>query len=136
MTLLAEARAAGVRVGARGDQLVVRGPKTAEPLALRLLDHKPEVMAALSGGHPEIRWRVEAMRPRVPLTGPIPPMYARRLPSVPEGSCLSCGDRLTPGTRYCCEPCVLAAWAVLSERRADAPRGPFVIDSAPLKDVR
>ena len=66
----------------------------------------------------EIAWRAEAMRPRVPPAGPIPSMYARRLPSpMPEGYCLSCGEPITPGNRYNCEPCVRAAWQVLREVR-------------------
>ena len=66
----------------------------------------------------EIAWRAEAMRPRVPPTGPIPPMYARCLPSpVPDDRCLSCGEPITPGNKYHCEPCVRAAWLVLREVR-------------------
>ena len=50
ITLLREAQAAGLSVRVDGDKLVVRGPKTAEAVALRLLAHKPEVMAALHLG--------------------------------------------------------------------------------------
>jgi hypothetical protein len=49
LTLLEEARGAGLRVAAEGDRLVIRGPKTAEPVARRLLAHKAEVLAALAG---------------------------------------------------------------------------------------
>jgi hypothetical protein len=49
LTLLEEARGAGLRVAAEGNRLVIRGPKTAEPLARRLLAHKAEVLAALAG---------------------------------------------------------------------------------------
>jgi hypothetical protein len=48
LTLLAEARAAGLKVKAEGTRLVVRGPREAEPVAKRLLAHKAEVMAALA----------------------------------------------------------------------------------------
>lgn len=47
MSLLREARAAGLLVMVHGDQLVVRGPRRAEAVAQRLLDHKAEIVAAL-----------------------------------------------------------------------------------------
>jgi hypothetical protein len=47
LNLLREARAAGLTVTVQGDKLVIRGPRRAEPVALRLLKHKPAVMAAL-----------------------------------------------------------------------------------------
>ena len=47
LTLLRCARDAGLAVAAQGDKLVIRGPKRSEPVALLLLEHKPEVMAAL-----------------------------------------------------------------------------------------
>ena len=87
---------------------------TAERRA-ELVAHKPELLALLTGEDPEVRWRVEAMRPRVPSTGVIPPMYARRVSRIPADGCLSCGELLTPGKKYNCEPCVRAAWQVLRE---------------------
>jgi hypothetical protein len=47
MSLLAEARAAGLTVRAERGKLIVRGPKTLEPLALRVLEQKGAVMQAL-----------------------------------------------------------------------------------------
>ena len=47
LTLLAEARAAGLTVEADGPRLVVRGPKRAATVARRLLDQKRAVMEAL-----------------------------------------------------------------------------------------
>lgn len=47
LTLLVEARRAGLEVRAEGDRLVVRGPRRLEPLARRLLEHKAEVLAVL-----------------------------------------------------------------------------------------
>ena len=47
LTLLDEAHAAGLSVRSEGERLMVRGPKQAEPIALRLLDAKPDVMAVL-----------------------------------------------------------------------------------------
>lgn len=48
LTLLQRAQEAGLAVQAKGDKLVIRGPKRAEPVALLLLDHKPDVLAVLS----------------------------------------------------------------------------------------
>jgi hypothetical protein len=47
LILLRRAQDAGLAVAAEGDKLVIRGPKRAEPVALLLLEYKPEVMAAL-----------------------------------------------------------------------------------------
>lgn len=47
-TLLAEAQAAGLKVKAEGNKLVIRGPKVAEPLALKLIEHKVEVLRLLA----------------------------------------------------------------------------------------
>jgi hypothetical protein len=52
LTLLRRARDAGLAVVAAGDKLVIRGPKRAEPVARLLIDHKPEVMAALVPAEP------------------------------------------------------------------------------------
>jgi hypothetical protein len=46
--LLRHAREAGLRVETEGDKLVIRGPRNAEPVARLLIEHKPEVMAALA----------------------------------------------------------------------------------------
>jgi hypothetical protein len=48
LTLLRRARDAGLAVAAEGDKLVIRGPKRAEPVARLLIEHKPEVLFALS----------------------------------------------------------------------------------------
>jgi hypothetical protein len=116
--LLAELRAAGVELKADGDRILVRPAGALTPeLRASIQRLKPVVLALLAGHDAEVAWRVEAMRPRVPATGPIPPMYARRLRSVEDGACLSCGEPLTPGNKYHCEPCVHAAWQVLREAR-------------------
>jgi ribosomal protein L40E len=47
LTLLEEARHAGLRLRADGEQLVVEGPKSAAPIVERIRLRKPEVMAAL-----------------------------------------------------------------------------------------
>jgi|SRR5258707_8328138 hypothetical protein len=48
MTLLGEARAAGLDVQARGNRLVIRGPRRAESIARRLLAQKTLVLEALA----------------------------------------------------------------------------------------
>jgi hypothetical protein len=47
ITLLQDAQAAGLEVQADGDRLVIRGPKTADPIARRLLRFKALVLAAI-----------------------------------------------------------------------------------------
>jgi hypothetical protein len=44
LTLLSDARAAGLEVHRDGDRLVVRGPRSAEPLARQLLAQKAELL--------------------------------------------------------------------------------------------
>jgi hypothetical protein len=59
MTLLREARSAGLSVWADGDRLVIRGPRRAEPVVRVLIAHKPEVMTALSlPPHTEAAWNI------------------------------------------------------------------------------
>jgi hypothetical protein len=50
LELLREARAAGLVVLAEGDRLRIRGPRQAEPVARRLLQHKGLVLNALVSG--------------------------------------------------------------------------------------
>jgi hypothetical protein len=45
--LLERAEAAGLKVTTNGDKLVVRGPRSAEALALELIKNKPEVIEVL-----------------------------------------------------------------------------------------
>lgn len=47
VTLLAEARSAGLRVRAEGERLVIEGPRAAAPLAERLTAQKGKVLHAL-----------------------------------------------------------------------------------------
>src|SRR5262245_65192722 len=48
LTLLEQARSAGLTVIVQGDKLVIRGPRRAGPLAEQLLAHKGEVLDALT----------------------------------------------------------------------------------------
>ncbi len=58
--LLAELRCEGIEVEARGDRLVIRGPREAMTGALRarVLGHKPELLALLrrEGEQAEVAW--------------------------------------------------------------------------------
>jgi hypothetical protein len=119
VSLLEEARAAGLEVRTEGDQLVVRGPKRLATLALRVLDHKPAILAILEDVGEPIAWRMAAMRPQVPPSGPIPYLVAvAGLPARDTpGTCLSCGDAISPPRRYRCGPCVTAVERVLAEIR-------------------
>jgi hypothetical protein len=49
MTLLSEAWRAGLTVGLEGELLRITGPKSAGPVATKLLANKQAVIAALSG---------------------------------------------------------------------------------------
>jgi len=49
LNLVHEACTAGLVLTREGDELVIRGPKSAAPLARRLLDHKAEVLLVLDG---------------------------------------------------------------------------------------
>ena len=48
LTLLGRARSAGLAVEAQGSRLVVRGPRSLEPIARELLERKDEILAALA----------------------------------------------------------------------------------------
>ena len=58
LTLLAEARAAGLAVRAEAGRLVIDGPRSAAALAERLIAAKPAVLAALGAeqGGPGVWW--------------------------------------------------------------------------------
>lgn len=47
LSLLTDAATAGLTVRVDGDRLVIRGPRAADAVARCLLEHKPEVVAAL-----------------------------------------------------------------------------------------
>ena len=74
LALLRAADAAGLSVNVDGDRLVIRGPRSADATARALIEHKPEVMAALAG----------------PADAPGPPLDAEGLPVAP---CPGCGGR-------------------------------------------
>ncbi|WP_166822618.1 hypothetical protein [Thalassoroseus pseudoceratinae] len=48
VTLLAKAMRVGLTVGVEGERLVVQGPKSAEAVAIELLDNKPAIVELLT----------------------------------------------------------------------------------------
>ena len=110
--MLAEARAVGLEVRAEADRLVVRGPRLHEAMARQLLEQKPVVLALLAEEEMALGWRIAAMRPQVPLRGPIPVLIAREVAAIP-GRCFSCGEPLAPGRTMRCALCIRAAQRVL-----------------------
>jgi len=105
LTLLQQAREAGLAVKAEADKLVIRGPKCAEPVALLLIESKPKVLAALGEAgawqarhrealahwgvlHPaneaaQLAWREMQVRWHF--------LHGQR---VPEWQCAGCGERI------------------------------------------
>ncbi|MEX1172013.1 MAG: hypothetical protein WEG56_05300 [Chloroflexota bacterium] len=112
LTLLREARVAGLRVTVSGDRLVVQGPRRLEPIARQLLAEKRTIVEALTAEQ-EVAWRIDAMRPQVTRSGAIPLLLARPVGALGLRTCCSCGEPLAPAERYRCRPCVAAAVAVL-----------------------
>ena len=112
-----EARAAGLDIRIDGDRLIVRGPRSAAPIAERLLGMKREIIALLEGQDDEVTWRVGAMRAQLRPGAPIPFLVARRDLSDAPGLCPSCDAALADGRRFRCAPCVSAVERVLNEVR-------------------
>jgi len=65
LTLLVEARAAGLDVRARGDQLVISGPRSQGVLAQRLLADKAAILAELRREHIVAGPRPDLRRERI-----------------------------------------------------------------------
>jgi hypothetical protein len=123
LTLLADARRAGLRVACDGERLVVRGPRRLEPVARTLIAEKPAILRALAAEEHEVAWRISVMQPQVPSHGAIPLLLARPGVRFALGTCGSCGDQLELDLRYRCRPCVAAATAVLGSLRHLAVTG-------------
>ena len=117
--LLTQLRQRGLTIVAEEGRLRI-GPKAGLTPELReaLIAHKSEILPLLQ--EKEIFWRVEAMSHQVRSRGSIPFLVARETPFV-GGRCLSCGDALSEGQLYRCQPCMQAAIAVISHRLDPAP---------------
>jgi hypothetical protein len=112
--LLTEATAAGLVIEADGNDLIIRGSARHRDLARQLLDQKPLVLQQLAFQRERaIQVRVDAFRPQVPLTGPIP--FLAMTPTIARGCCLSCGDLLAEPDTQRCELCAEAARRVIAE---------------------
>jgi hypothetical protein len=86
-----------------------KGDKPYKPLPVAIPFSGAGDLATIAAiADPDVAWRLEAMRRRVPGVGPIPFLVARCTSSV-AGACLSCGDPLAPDQPYRCRPCVEAA---------------------------
>jgi hypothetical protein len=111
--LVTEARSAGMVVTFEEEDLVLTGLPDHEDLAVRLLDHKPDVLAFLQHEFDrEVGWRFDAIRPQIPINGPVPVLVAREVDGGP-GCCLSCGDPVEGKWR--CHPCLAAIERALDE---------------------
>lgn len=110
---IAEARRAGLDIRAEADHLIIRGPRSLDALARRLLAEKPRVLELLASEELEIAGRIEAMRRKTSIRGPVPLLTARDAPPQP-GACLSCGATLDPNDGFRCDLCVRAARIVLN----------------------
>ena len=110
--LVAELRVRGVELVAHDGSILAWPPKSlsqAEADAVRL--HRATLLALLEG---ELSWRVDAMRPQVPVTGPIPFLVAQPFTRASgPGSCISCGSPVVPSQRFRCRLCLLAVGLVL-----------------------
>ena len=80
LALLAQARDAGLEVRARGNRLVIRGPKRAENVARLLLDQKPVVLDALGVATHEWGDAAEAVAWFLASEPPSEPFVLRRNP--------------------------------------------------------
>src|SRR5215213_2366280 len=116
LTLLTKAREIGFEVRADPGRLVVRGPRSFEAVAHRLLEWKADVLALLAAEDEHVAWRVEAMRSQVPQRGAIPLLVAREV-EVDRGCCVSCGEPLREGLEFRCVLCSRATWVILHEIR-------------------
>jgi len=53
----------------------------------------------------DVAWRVEAMLPQIPDSGPIPFLVARQTEERRSNCCHSCGDSIEGYSGYRCGPC-------------------------------
>ena len=65
----------------------------------------------------ELIWRVEALRPQVPVQGTIylHPIRPQAVDVAPPGTCSLCGDPLPAPERFRCDSCAIAAQLVLGQ---------------------
>ena len=125
--LLAQVKAHGGTVEARGDRLRLTAPEPLPPgLVETLRERKGEILALLreptgSSAGEEVRRRAAIFRAQVSEPGPIPFFHLpeARGREVREGECLSCAGPLPEGSRWRCPLCLAAAQIAL--RAGDSP---------------
>ena|SRR5215208_3648956 len=123
--LLIELRERGAIIEANGDRLRIDVPEGIVTPELReaLIEHKAQVLALITINENEIAWRVTAMLPQIPTTGPVPFLVARKNVETGPNCCHSCGDSLNDGLGYICGPCSRAkhqALEIAINKRCDA----------------
>src|SRR5258708_5238849 len=124
MMLFAQACAAGLTVETANEKLLIRGPRSAEPLARALIERKHEILAILAYDDSQVLWRVEVMQRQVPPHGPIfalaarPHLHAR---GATSRHCRSCGEVMPADRKWHCALCVRAMELALNVVREDVP---------------
>ena len=113
--LLGSLRRRGVLLAPGQDGRLRYRPRAALTEAERaFLARNLGAIVALLDAHPA-GWRAAVMATQVPRAGAVPLLLARPGVRFPLGTCCSCGDRLGPGDRYRCRPCVDSAVVVLEK---------------------
>lgn len=122
--LLTHARKQGLVVGRDGDLLILDGPYECAELAGQLIADKHAVFLELDLEEAGIQRRVDAFRPRVPTTGPIP--FLTMTTAIERGRCLSCSGPDDDKYETRCDLCAEAIRRVIAEvdvlRREDVRR--------------
>jgi hypothetical protein len=112
LSALAEARAGGLTVRADGGRLEILGPKAAEPLALRLLTSRTEILAELAAAGPATSPGPSPALPPMPPARLFAADHATRMRWVrgePEPEpCPHCREPIRPDGL--CSPACLEAW--------------------------
>lgn len=78
----------------------------------------------------DVAWRVEAMLPQIPDSGPIPFLVARQTEERRSDCCHSCGDSLGGGPGYVCGLCSTAKAQAIEIAMRNSP-----LTSGDLKKV-
>ena len=130
--LLDELQARGVMLGVKDNRLVIDAPKgivTPELLA-QLSEDKAELLHLLTQDTSDIDWRVAAILPQIPDSGPIPFLVVRKSAVPGPRDCHSCGEPLSSNDGYVCGPCSRAVHKALEiafsrkkEAKADGKTG-------------
>jgi hypothetical protein len=101
--------------------------KLTEPNVLPVLDSSVSFVSDQPLEYPgiesEVAWRVQAMLPQIPDSGPVPFLIARKEVNCGPGKCPCCGDDLDTGGGFRCGLCSRAvnlALEIALARKPDA----------------